>query len=153
MFELSIQQQPNRVNMSVKVIMDDGTELQGIIEVPQEGGLPIVLNGLNQFIELRSIEGETHYISKESMRNVRPIGIPDKQKFVNKLHRFMQADPHEVLGVAKDADKKTISTAYKQQLKNFHEILDYLDTTYKCLNSAYKQLGTNEAEGYTAETN
>jgi len=141
MFELSIQQQPNRVNMAVKVVMSDGTEVQGQIEVPQEGGLPIVLNGLNQFIELRTTEGEMHYISKESMRTVRPIGMPDKQKFVNKLHRFMQADPHDVLGVAKNADEKTISASYKQQLKNFHEILDYLDTTYKCLNSAYKELG------------
>ncbi len=152
MFELSIQQQPNRVNMAVKVIMDDGTELQGHVEVPQEGGLPIILNGLNQFIELQTLEGEMHYISKDSMRTVRPTGIPDKQKFVNKLHKFMRADPHEVLGVAKNADQKTISSAYKLQLKNFHEILDYLDSTYKCLNSAYKQLGTGEAQHYNIET-
>lgn len=147
MFELSLQQhQPQRINMLVNVAMDDGTKLKGHIEVPAEGGLPVVLNGLNQFLELRTYEGDMHYISKDSMRSVRPVDMPEKERLPNKLRRFLRSDPYEVLGVDKNADKKTISDAYKRQLKNFHEVLDYLDTTYKCLNTAYKQIETSSPQ-------
>lgn len=145
MFELSIQQsQPQRINMFVNIVMDDGTGLQGHIEVPEEGGLPVVLNGLNQFLEIRDREGEMHYISKESMRSIRPVNAPKEERFTNKLSRFLRSDPYEILGVDKAADDKTISDAYKRQLKNFHEILDYLDTAYKSLNTAYTELEAKE---------
>lgn len=126
--------------------MDDGTALKGEIEAPMDGGLAVVLNGLNQFIELKSYDGEMHYISKDSMRSIRPMKVPEKEGFSSKLKRFLKSDPYEVLGVARDANADTIEAAYQRQLKNFHEILDYLDSSYKCLNDAYKELDRKSTE-------
>ena len=141
MFELTPHyDQPQKTNLLVEVIMDDGASLKGEIDVPVEGGLAVILNGLNQFIELRAYDGEVHYISKESMRSVRPMHLPEKEHFPDKLKRFLKADPHQILGVTKDADSKMITAAYQRQIKNFHEILDYLDSSYKVLNQAYKQI-------------
>lgn len=141
MFELTPHfEQPQKTNLLVEVILDDGSSLKGELEVPVEGGLTVVLNGLNQFIELRAYDGEVHFISKESMRSVRPMHLPEKEQFPEKLKRFLKADPHQILGVAKDADSKIITAAYQRQIRNFHEILDYLDSSYKVLNQAYKQI-------------
>lgn len=141
MFELkSHYEHPTKAKMLIEMVMDDKTILKGHIEVPVEGGLAVVLNGLNQFIELCTYDNETHYVSKDSIRSMRPIQVPEKESLPNKLKNFLRSDPHQVLGVDKDADSKAISAAYQRQLKNFHEILDYLDTSYKGLNNAYKQL-------------
>lgn len=141
MFELTPHfEQPAKTSILVEVVMDDGTHLKGEIEAPMEGGLTVILNGLNQFIELKSYDGEMHYISKESMRSVRPMKLPEKEHFPDKIKRFLAADPYQVLGVSKDADSKTIAAAYQRQIKNFHEILDYLDSSYKVLNKAYQQV-------------
>lgn len=141
MFDLTPHyEQPQKISLLVEVVMDDGTNLKGEIEVPEEGGLPIILNGLNQFIEVRSYDGEMHYISKESMRTVRPMQLPEKPGFTDKLKNFLRSDPYQVLGISKESDSKTINDAYQRQLKNFHEILDHLDASYKGLNDAYHNL-------------
>ena len=141
MFELTPHyDQPQKTSILIEIIMEDGTNLKGEVEAPSEGGLAIILNGLNQFIELKTYDGEVHYISKEAMRTVRPMKLPEKEGFASKLKRFLKSDPYEILGVSREADGKTIEAAYKRQLKNFHEILDYLDSSYKCLNAAYKEI-------------
>lgn len=141
MFELTQQyEQPQKNSILVELIMDDGTNLKGEIEAPAQGGLSVVLNGLNQFIELKTYDGDMHYISKDSMRTVRPMKLPEKEGVPSKLKRFLRSDPYEVLGVAKESSAQTIEAAYQHQLKNFHEILDYLDSSYKCLNNAYSQI-------------
>ncbi len=141
MFELTPHyDQPHKTQALIEIVMEDGTNFKGEVEVPVEGGLSVILNGLNQFIELKTYDGEVHYISKESMRTVRPMKLPEKEGFSSKLKRFLKSDPYEILGVSRDADGKTIEAAYKRQLKNFHEILDYLDSSYKCLNAAYKDI-------------
>ncbi|MGH1405919.1 MAG: hypothetical protein ACRBBJ_05115 [Rhodomicrobiaceae bacterium] len=141
MFELkSHYDQPKKAKMLVELVMDDGSSIKGRIEVPVDGGLACILNGLNQFIELYTYDNEIHYISKDSLRSLRPVQVPEKESLPNKLKNFLRTDPHQVLGVDKEADSEAISAAYQRQLKNFHEILDYLDTSYKGLNSAYKQL-------------
>ena len=141
MFELTPQHtQPQKTLSLVEIVMDDGTLLKGEIETPVEGGIAVMLNGLNQFIELKTYDGELHYISKDSMRTVRPMKVPEKENFTSKLTRFLRSDPYEVLGVTKDAEGEAIEAAYQRQLKNFHEILDYLDSSYKCLNAAYKEI-------------
>lgn len=147
MFELTPSyEQPQKTCLLVEMVMDDGTALKGEIEAPMDGGLAVVLNGLNQFIELKSYDGEMHYISKDSMRSIRPMEVPEKEGFSSKLKRFLKSDPYEVLGVARDANADTIEAAYQRQLKNFHEILDYLDSSYKCLNDAYKELDRKSTE-------
>ncbi|GJM01848.1 MAG: hypothetical protein DHS20C08_03490 [Rhodomicrobium sp.] len=142
MFELTPHyEQQAKTSVLVEVVMDDGAHLKGEIDAPAEGGLGHILNGLNQFIELRTYEGEVHYISKESMRSVRPMQLPEKEQFPEKIKRFLRADPYHILGISKGSDEKTITAAYQRQLKNFHEILDYLDSSYKVLNQAYEQAG------------
>lgn len=141
MFELKTHyDQPQKATLLVEITMEDGTILKGNVEVPVEGGLAVILNGLNQFIELHTYQGETQYVSKDNMRTIRPIQLPEKEGLPDKLKRFMRSDPHQVLGVTKDASAKIIEEAYQRQLKNFHEILDYLDASYKGLNDAYQQL-------------
>lgn len=149
MFELTPHyDQPQKTPLLVEIIMDDETVLKGEVEAPIEGGLSVMLNGLNQFIELKTYDGEMHYISKESMRTVRPMKVPEKENFTSKLSRFLRSDPYEVLGVAKDAEAKTIEASYQRQLKNFHDILDYLDSSYKCLNAAYKEIEGQQPEAW-----
>lgn len=141
MFELTPHyDQPHKTAVLIEIVMEDGTNLKGEVEAPTDGGLTVILNGLNQFIELKTYDGEVHYISKESMRTVRPMKLPEKEGFASKLKRFLKSDPYEILGVSREADAGTIEAAYKRQLKNFHEILDYLDSSYKCLNAAYKEV-------------
>ena len=145
MFELTPHyDQPQRSLVLIEIIMEDGTNLKGEVEVPVEGGLSVILNGLNQFIELKSYDGEVRFISKERMRSVRPMKLPEKEGFTGKLKRFLKSDPYEILGVSRESDGKTIEAAYKRQLKNFHEILDYLDSSYKCLNAAYKEIESKQ---------
>lgn len=141
MFELtSHYDQPKKAKILVELVMDDGSLMKGRVEVPVEGGLGVILNGLNQFIELVTYDNELHFVSKDSVRSMRPVQVPEEESLPSKLKNFLRTDPHQVLGVDKDADGEEIEAAYQRQLKNFHEILDYLDTSYKGLNSAYKQL-------------
>jgi len=147
MFELtSSYDQPQKTSLLVEIVLDDGAVLKGEIEVPADGGICVVLNGLNQFMELKTYDGEMHYVSKESMRSIRPMQVPEKEGVPAKLKRFLKSDPYEVLGVGRDASAETIEGAYKRQLNNFHEILDYLDSSYKCLNSAYKEIETKNPD-------
>lgn len=146
MFELTPHyEHPPKTSILVEMVMEDGTTLKGEIEAPSEGGISVILNGLNQFIELKTYDGELTYISKDSMRTIRPMHMPEKEGFPSKLKRFLRSDPYEVLGVTRDATHETIEASYQRQLKNFHEILDYLDSSYKCLNAAYKEIEDQEA--------
>ncbi|CAN0540564.1 unnamed protein product, partial [Scytosiphon promiscuus] len=121
MFELKPHyDQPQKANLLVEIVMDDNSVLKGHVEVPRDGGLAVIPNGLNMFIELTSYDGEIKFVSKDSIRTIRPVELPEKEGLPGKLKRFLRSDPHQVLGVSKDANSKTITDAYQRQLKNFH---------------------------------
>ena len=86
MFELtSHYDQPKKAKILIELVMDDGSLMKGRVEVPVDGGLGVILNGLNQFIELVTYDNELHYVSKDSVRSMRPVQVPEEESLPNKL--------------------------------------------------------------------
>lgn len=101
MFELkSHYDQPNKAKILVELVMNDGSLMKGRVEVPVEGGLAVILNGLNQFIELVTYDNELHYVSKECVRSMRPVQVPEEESLPSKLKNFLRTDPHQEIGRA-----------------------------------------------------
>ena len=139
----------------VEITLDDGRALKGRIAVQSREDLLEGLNSSGTFVDFESFDGLRQFISKTTVRSVKPISPPKAATLNNPAEAAARFDPHAVLNVSPGADADSVRRAYIDRAKAYHpdryanaelpdEVRDYLQAMARRINMAYEVLQAQE---------
>lgn len=135
---------------AVEITFQDGQTAAGRLMLPQGRRLYDLLNGQTMFLTFEPFDGETAFISRDTIAAVKTIGetakaLPQERNVDGAF------DPRKTLGVAADADWETVHKAYRALSFRYHpdryataqlpeEVHAYLESRSRAINTAYRVL-------------
>lgn len=141
----------NRTTVAITLL--DGTMLTASLRLPLSNKLGDALNNGDVFLDVVTPAGEQHYISKPSIRSVRPMEMPRAEQLDldGRVAGLATADPHAILKVGLSASADEIKHAYHRMARLYHpdriasyelpeEIKDYMRAMLVQINLAFEQL-------------
>lgn len=144
--------EPGSLTTQVPVTLTrrDGMIERGRLVIPYGTTLDDRLNSDVAFLEFQPYGGEPTYIAKAEIRSVEPTNVPKPSNLNPKLNNATN-DPHEVLGVAREASASEVKRAFHKLAKLYHpdryasaelpeEVSTYLSAMARRINAAYAAL-------------
>ncbi len=130
----------------VRIVYDDGTEVEGSILIPKLSDFSELLSACGPFLTFSSEDGEKSFIATGKIRTVEILGVP-KVKPLDSRKRESE-NPYSILGVSTDATEADIKKAFHVKSKEYHpdrfmavdppeEIVEYLNAMTQAINYAY----------------
>ena len=143
--------EPERSSSTVEVTLEDGDTVAGRVFFPGTRSLGDELNNPSGFVDFEAYDGDRFFLSKGSVRIVRPRQIPRADHLARAQSKSELFNPWTVLGVAETAGKDDIREAYHRLVKQYHpdrysnlelpaEVKDYLNAMARRINTAYTTL-------------
>lgn len=152
MFERLTAENVNPLAIPVEIRLTDGAITKG--KVIASGGtrsLADLLNGAGQFLEFEPYGGDSAFIAKARIAEIKPLGVPKGINLRARLAGHEPLNPYAVLGVPQNATPEQIRKAYVTLAKTYHpdryaaaelppEVLEYLFTMVRRINAAHAAL-------------
>lgn len=146
------------VRVPVALTLTNGEKLQGVMLLGRVQKLFDVLNKAEPFIEFETREGRQLVISKNSILNAAQLDDRKGRTGNELLRRPQRFDPHDVLGIARDAPDEAIRPAYLSKARQYHpdqfaanplppEVIDYLEAMFVMVQRAYGELSSRGEKG------
>ncbi len=152
MFERITADSVNPLAIPVELRFADGSVAKGkVVASGTNRSLADVLNGAGNFLEFEPYGGETMFVAKSRIGEVRPLGVPKGINLKARLAGSEPLNPYAVLGVPQNATHEQIRKAYVTLAKAYHpdryaaaelppEVLEYLFTMVRRINAAHAAL-------------
>ena len=151
MFQRIRPDSADHVAIPVEVHFTDGSVAKGKVLAPIGRSLADILNGTGGFVEFEPYGGETAFIAKSRLAEIRPLGVPKGVNLRARLAANEPLDPYAVLGVAPGSCYEQVRKAYFALAKSYHpdryasaelppEVLEYLFAMARRINAAYAAL-------------
>jgi hypothetical protein len=152
MFERLTADSVNPLAIPAEIRFGDNSVAKGkVMATGVQRSLADVLNGPSAFVEFEPYGGETSFIAKSRIAEVRALGVPKGINLKARLAASEPLNPYAVLGVDKTATPEQIRKAYVTLAKSYHpdryataelppEVLEYLFTMVRRINAAHAAL-------------
>lgn len=152
MFERITAESVNPLGIPVEIRFADGTLAKGrVIAAGAHRSLADLLNGQGNFLEFEAYGGDTAFVAKSRIAEVKPLGVPKGINLKARLGSSEPLNPYAVLGVPANATPEQIRKAYVTLAKSYHpdryasaelppEVLEYLFTMVRRINAAHAAL-------------
>jgi hypothetical protein len=152
MFERLTAENINPLAIPVEIRLADGSVAKGkVIAAGGTRSLADVLNGPSQFLEFEPYGGDTSFVAKSRIAEIKPLGVPKGINLRARLAGSEPLNPYAVLGVQQNATHDEIRKAYVTLAKAYHpdryaaaelppEVLEYLFTMVRRINAAHAAL-------------
>lgn len=152
MFERLTAESVNPLAIPVELRFADGASAKGkVIAAGVHRTLADVLNNAGGFVEFEPYGGETTFVAKARIAEIRPLGVPRGVNLKARLAGSEPLNPYAVLGVPQNATYEQIRKAYVTLAKAYHpdryataelppEVLEYLFTMVRRINAAHAAL-------------
>jgi DnaJ-domain-containing protein 1 len=133
------------------VTLLDRATVTGTLRRPRQKTLTEYMNNDVQFIEIERRDGSRLNVAKHAIRSVEQHEAPRVNQLASEIDKFEKFEPHEVLGVARDASREGIREAYLKLQRLYHpdrytgtelpsEVADYIGAMARRINIAYAML-------------
>jgi hypothetical protein len=141
-----------QTEVPVTLVRRDGGVERGRVMLPYGATLDDRLNSDIAFLEFCPYGGAKTYLAKAEIRSLEPTNVPKPSNLNAKLNNTSASvDPHDVLGISKDATPGEIKRAYHRLAKLYHpdryasaelpeEVTVYLAAMARRVNAAYAAL-------------
>jgi hypothetical protein len=144
----------NAVRALVAMKFTDGKTETVSMRLSLSSKLSDTLNGPDTFFDVVNSAGKQYFVARSAIVNVELIEVPKASQL--NMHRRAsdreQFNPHQILGIAADADADRIREAYHAMVKAYHpdrfsgfdlpkEMKDYAAAMLVRINLAYEQIG------------
>lgn len=147
----SEEYQGNKRRIEVQILLASGQKIQGDVVVTGQRTFGQYLNSGPDFLEFIMMDGTTTWFARHQILQVWEHSIPQAEQLKEAQKSKHDFDPFEILGVAQDADMKTIHRAYVSLARAYHpdrfsavglpaEIQSYVQDMSKRINAAYTEL-------------
>ncbi len=136
-----------------EIELTDGAKMTVMLFVSPQGRLLDMLNDSRGFVPLETEGGETIFLRKEAIRRVSPLAAPKDggRAESQAAGPKRDGDPHELLGVSRDASAAEIREAYRQRCLENHpdrlqalglpkDFIEFATRRMAEINAAYDQL-------------
>jgi hypothetical protein len=158
MFERTrVDNAPSEQNaVPAEVTLADGRVLAGRL-IASTSRTPIeMLNGAGAFLEFEPYGGERQFLAKASLAAVRLVAVPASENLAQRVRDADGFDPHQTLGVRRDASVEDVRRAYHEMAKAYHpdryataelpaEVKTYLATMARRINTAFALIEQSQA--------
>ncbi|MGD9803001.1 MAG: DnaJ family molecular chaperone [Hyphomicrobiaceae bacterium] len=153
MFERNRVEAIEHSGVAVEITTDAGETISGQMVVGAGRNLSQVLNGDGGFIEFEPWGGDRMYVSKSSLRAIKPAQAPRPESLKGRINAMDGFDPYMILGVRKGADLDEAKNAWRRLSMAYHpdryamaelpdEVTTYLAGMARRVNAAYAALET-----------
>ncbi len=143
--------QGNRRRIEVQILLASGQKIQGDVVVTGQRSFGQYLNAGPDFLEFIMMDGTTTWFARNQILQVWEHSIPKADQLDHAIRHTHDFNPYEILGVAPDADMKTIHSAYVSLARAYHpdrfsgvglpaEMQTYVQEMSKRINAAYTEL-------------
>ncbi len=150
---LSRDQAYNSETRAIPVLItyDDGTEVQGSLNIPKLAELSEILSNAVPFLMFSYFDGRTVFVASSKIRSVQVINCQKIKPLTTIEGNF---DPYQILGVSPSDDAPTIRKAFHRLTKLYHpdkfaahespdEIMNYIKAMSQRINLAYAAIEEN----------
>lgn len=110
--DLAAWRKQNSDPMTVDMVMTDGSTMRAIVMIPREKHLKDVFNVSDQFLEVECLENGPVVFQRESLRTVRPAGLPKAEQLDKRIAAAEKLNAHQVLGLPKRPTADLVAAAY-----------------------------------------
>ncbi len=125
----------------VRIVLKDDSPIEGYLFCGQEERVGDVLNDNRVFLPVEQLDGKLIYMHKQNIAQLTPKDV----KNLSKLPR----NPHEMLGIRKDASMEEVKQAYRKMTRHYHpdrlasmdlpeDIMEYANLMFLNINAAYE---------------
>lgn len=165
MFERLTAESVNPLAIPAEIRFSDGAVAKGKVIAPAaHRTLADVLNSPSAFLEFEPYGGDSAFVAKSRILEVKPLGVPKGINLRARLAGNEPLNPYAILGVAQNATPEEIRKAYVALAKAYHpdryanaelppEVLEYLFTMVRRINAAHAALeNVRKAQANAAAT-
>ena len=140
----------------VRIVLIDGSELNGHISMPTTTRLDAFINNADGFLPFTDHEGVMQFIAKTQVAAIQPIAVPRASQLSRRLAEGTTFDPHDVLEVERGSGLDAIRQAYVMKARLYHpdrfagidlprEMAAYLKAMQQRVNIAYEALSQGKS--------
>ena len=139
----------------VRIVLIDGSELNGHIGMPATTRLDAFINNADGFLPFTDHDGVMQFIAKTQVAAIRPIAVPRAGQLSRRLAEDTAFDPYRVLEVERGSGPDAIRQAYVMKARLYHpdrfagtdlprEMASYLKSMQQRINIAYETLSQDK---------
>ncbi len=141
---------------AVRLILIDGSELNGHVSMPATTRLDAFINNADQFLAFTDHDGAMQFIAKAQIAALKPVAAPRASQLSRRLADRTSFDPHDILEVEHGSGLDAIRQAYVMKARLYHpdrfagtdlprEVASYLKAMQQRVNLAYEALAGGKA--------